>query len=90
MLPDYWGKGLASEAIQAVMKYAFTKLKAKALFAGHNPKNTASKRLLLKAGFNYTFNQYYPPTGLHHPSYLITFAEYNRLLKRDKKKLIGK
>ena len=90
LLPDYWGKGLATEAIKTVMEYAFSNLKAKALFAGHNPKNTVSKRMLLKAGFNYSFTKYYPPTGLHHPSYLMTFADYSRLVKRERKKQTGK
>lgn len=78
IIPDFWRNGFATEALQAVMKYSFNELKAKALFAGHNPKNETSRRLLLKSGFSYTHNEFYPPTGLHHPSYLITIEEYNR------------
>ncbi len=71
-----WGHGYAAEAALTVMKYAFTRLDAKALFAGHNPKNDASRKLLLKIGFHYTHDEYYAPTGLQHPSYLLTAAEY--------------
>jgi len=85
ILPDFWGNGFATEAIQTVMKYGFTILNAKALFAGHNPKNETSRCLLLKSGFSYTHNEFYPPTGLHHPSYLITLDEYNRDANREKR-----
>lgn len=68
----YWGKGFAREACSTAIEYAFDTLGANALFAGHNPKNTASAQLLKKLGFKYTHNEFYPPTGLYHPSYLLT------------------
>lgn len=67
----HWRRGYAVEAARAVIAYAFDKLKAKALFAGHNPKNEAPRILLEKLGFRYTDDEYYPPTGLEHPSYLL-------------------
>lgn len=67
--PEYWGKGYAKEAASAVIDYAFTILKAEKLFAGHNPNNIASKKLLYKLGFTYIGDEYYEPTGLYHPSY---------------------
>ncbi|ARC86662.1 acetyltransferase family protein [Clostridium argentinense CDC 2741] len=73
---NYWGAGIATEACSAVIKYAFTNLNAKAIFAGHNPKNIASAQLLKKLGFTYTHDEFYPPTGLNHPSYLMTEQEY--------------
>jgi ribosomal-protein-alanine N-acetyltransferase len=72
LLPDHWGKGYASEALNIIIEYAFNKIKVSDLFAGHNPMNEASKRLLSKLGFRYTHDEYYPPTGLNHPSYLLT------------------
>lgn len=69
--PPYWRRGFASEAARRVITYAFDELGAQALFAGHNPRNTASRELLLKLGFQYTGDEYYPPTGLNHPSYLL-------------------
>lgn len=65
----HWGKGYAYEAAAAVIRHALDKLHAANLFAGHNPHNAASKRLLEKLGFKYSHDEFYPPTGLHHPSY---------------------
>lgn len=72
----HWRRGYAAEAARAVMKYAFDTLKACALFAGHHPKNEASRILLEKLGFCYTHDEYYPPTGLKHPSYLFRVEEW--------------
>ncbi len=41
----YWGKGLATEAAEAVIQYAFNTLNASALFAGHHPDNLASAKV---------------------------------------------
>jgi RimJ/RimL family protein N-acetyltransferase len=67
----HWRCGYATEAARAVMKFAFNELKAKALFAGHNPKNVASRALLEKLGFRYARDEYYPLIGLKPPSYLL-------------------
>lgn len=67
----FWGQGYAVEAAQAVIAYAFNVLGIQGLFAGHNPANDASRRLLTKLGFQYTHDEYYAPTGLHHPSYVL-------------------
>lgn len=74
----HWRCGYAAEAARAVMKYAFNELKAEALFAGHNPQNEASRILLEKLGFQYTHDEYYPPTGLKHPSYLLKAEMHER------------
>ncbi len=72
----YWRRGFATEAAQRVIKFAFAELGAQALFAGHNPQNTVSRRLLTKLGFRYTHDEFYEPTGLDHPSYLLTREDY--------------
>ncbi len=69
--PQYWGQGLAYEAAQAVIAFAFETLAIKALFAGHHPENAASERLLGKLGFRFTHQEFYPPTGLLEPAYLL-------------------
>lgn len=66
---EFWGKGYAKEAADAVIDYAFSVLKAKKLFAGHNPNNIASRKVLNKLGFTYVRDEFYEPTGLFHPSY---------------------
>lgn len=68
----YWGQGLATEAAQAVVTFAFETIGAAALFAGHHPDNAPSRRVLEKLGFRFTHDELYAPTGLHHPSYLLT------------------
>ena len=67
--------GLAVEAARAVIEYALTTLGAAGLFAGHHPANEASRRVLIKLGFHYTHDEFYPPTGLNHPSYRLAAEE---------------
>lgn len=69
LLPQFWGKGYATEAATAVIGYAFSVLNADALFAGHNPNNIASAKVLRNLGFRYIGDEFYEPTGLYHPSY---------------------
>lgn len=66
----YWGQGIASKGAKIVITYAFDVLNASNIFAGHNPNNTASGKLLSKLGFHYIGDEFYAPTGLNHPSYL--------------------
>jgi len=65
----YWGMGLGTETARAVIGYAFDALNAADLFAGHNPNNLNSAKVLQKLGFHYTHGEFYAPTGLYHPSY---------------------
>lgn len=67
--PEFWGQGYAAECAGAVIRYAFDTLGAEKLFAGHNPNNVRSKKVLAKLGFQYTGDEFYEPTGLYHPSY---------------------
>lgn len=82
--PAHWGQGYAVEAGQIVLHYAFTTLKASALFAGHHPENRASSRVLTRLGFVYTHDKYYAPTGLHHPSYRLTADIYERQMDNNR------
>jgi RimJ/RimL family protein N-acetyltransferase len=50
----HWGKGYATEALQAVIDYAFTDLEHSALNAGARVTNPASRRVLEKCGFQWT------------------------------------
>lgn len=64
LLPQYWGKGLATEVLDSIITYAFSTLKLHSIEANVNPENEASKKLLLRSGFkqeayfreNYFFN----------------------------------
>ena len=77
--PEYWGMGYGKEAAENMIKYAFEKLGAEKIFAGHNPANAASAKLLTKLGFTYTGDEYYKPTGLYHPSYIYEKNTYREI-----------
>lgn len=51
---DFWGRGFATEALEAGMVWASRKWRRRALMAGHFTDNPASGRVLEKAGFLYT------------------------------------
>jgi RimJ/RimL family protein N-acetyltransferase len=51
---DYWGKGYATEALHAVIDYAFSEFDHAALHAGARVTNPASRRVLEKCGFQWT------------------------------------
>ena len=74
---NHWRHGYGREAAVAIIEYAFKTVKVNALFAGHNPKNDISRYLLEQLGFCYTHEEYYPPTGLIHPSYLLKVNDYH-------------
>ena len=50
--PEYWGKGLATEAGQASIEFARSDLGLKRLVAMVHPDNVASARVLAKLGFS--------------------------------------
>lgn len=76
LLPQFWGAGLATEACRRVIRHAFEERGVGVLFAGHHPRNDASRALLAKLGFRRVREEFYQPTGLLHPSYLMTREEY--------------
>ncbi len=69
--PEYWGCGLATEVGRRVIDHAFDNRLTNALFAGHHPQNKASRNALLKLGFIGATAQFYEPTGVFEPSYLL-------------------
>jgi len=50
----YWGRGYATEAVHAVIDYAFTDLGHESLQAGARVTNPTSRRVLEKCGFQWT------------------------------------
>ena len=50
--PVYWGRGLATELVQAALELAFSGLELTEVGAFTHPKNRASSRILGKAGFS--------------------------------------
>ena len=50
---DYWGRGLATEAVIAVVSFGFTSLGIEAFGIAHFVENAASRRVAEKCGFVY-------------------------------------
>jgi len=50
----YWGRGYATEAARAALRWAETDWRRKLVVAGHFADNEASARVLVKIGFLYT------------------------------------
>ena len=48
--PDFWGQGLATEALESLLSYGFTKLKLHRIEAGVAVDNLVSIKLLEKVG----------------------------------------
>lgn len=52
--PEHWGRGLASEALRAIIPSIFARHPIPAITADIDPRNTASLRLLERLGFAVT------------------------------------
>ncbi|MFN0032734.1 MAG: GNAT family N-acetyltransferase [Flavobacteriales bacterium] len=51
MFPEYWGKGMMSEALQAALRFAFEQMHAHSIDADIHPANGASAKILERNGF---------------------------------------
>ncbi|MBW2979183.1 N-acetyltransferase [Candidatus Woesearchaeota archaeon] len=78
----YWGKGLMTEAVKLMLKFAFEKLKLHRVYAGVFEENIASRRVLEKTGFKlegvmrecrYKYNQWH-----NELRFSILKQEYNQ------------
>lgn len=48
---EFWGRGIVTDAVRAVVKYAFENFDLMHIFAGTFERNVGSRRVLEKAGF---------------------------------------
>ena len=57
---EHWGKGIMTEALDAMLKYGFTVMGLNRIQALVDPRNKGSERVLEKLGFKYegTFRDY--------------------------------
>ena len=64
---DYWGKGIMTEALGAVLGYGFIEMNLNRVQALIDPRNTASKNVVQKNGFSYegTFREYEYENGAY-------------------------
>lgn len=74
LLPEFWGRGYATEACAAVLAYAHYTLKLKRLVAIVSPDNAASLRVLEKIGLQFERTLLWPQDGSELRVYAINFA----------------
>ncbi len=76
LVPQYWGRGLATEMSAALVARAFGPLALPGVVAWTLTSNTPSRRVMEKLGFRYDRN----PTlaGLPHALYRLTAADWSR------------
>lgn len=77
--PDFWGKGLMTEALTAVINFGFNDLQLHSFEANINPDNENSRRLLTKLGFKK--EAYFRENYYYDGKYLD--SEIYSLLKQD-------
>lgn len=66
-LPEYWGKGLATEASKAIIEYGFNELGLTEIIAIAMQKNIGSNKVLLKSGMElYKVGEYLGDGGSHN------------------------
>jgi RimJ/RimL family protein N-acetyltransferase len=56
--PDYWGRGFATEAAQASLRYGFEELQLDRIVAVASAENVASRRVMEKIGMVYEGRQH--------------------------------
>jgi len=84
--PGHWGKGIAPEAASAVLRYGFEESKLANIYAGADPPNTASFRVMEKLGMK--FARKTVVNGLEAIYYVMSRDDYRSddstdLLRRD-------
>ena len=78
--PDVWGRGIATEAAQAVRDHAFRDLKLERVISLIHPDNHASERVALKNGM--TREKFTTFRGFPANVYAISRSEWERLPAR--------
>lgn len=77
-LPEYWGKGIATESSIKMLEFGFSELKLSKIFGTVYPQNPASSVVLKKLGF--TLKELKPYPGEDHGDmewYYLTKEEYD-------------
>jgi RimJ/RimL family protein N-acetyltransferase len=58
VVPYLWGRGYASEAVRALLRFGFDELGEERIYARTDPPNVASMRVMEKAGMSYLGREY--------------------------------
>lgn len=70
-LPDYWGKGIATEVSKEIIKYGFEVLGLKKIIGIIEPSNVASEKVLEKIGLHFYKRDEYGGDGGQYKWYKI-------------------
>ncbi|MET1013821.1 MAG: GNAT family N-acetyltransferase [Paenisporosarcina sp.] len=62
--PDYWGKGIMPEAVEAVLHHGFVDMNLDIIWCGHFDFNHNSRRVVEKTGFRYLWTKPFVLTRL--------------------------
>lgn len=74
LIKKYWGKGIATEAAIASLRYAFDQLNTDEVYAMADCNNNGSNKILEKVGLS--FIEKFELDGIEHNWYKITKTEY--------------
>ena len=74
LLPQYWGKGYATELTVAGIRYVFTKTPIDPIYAYAQAPNHSSQKVLLKAGFRHIGND--NENGKEIAGFMLRKSEY--------------
>jgi RimJ/RimL family protein N-acetyltransferase len=81
-LPEYWGKGIATEASKEILKYGFEHLSLERIIGIAMPENIASNKVLTKLGLSFYKTDAYENYGGAYNWYKIELENYlNKLTK---------
>ena len=81
--PERWGKGIATEAAGAVLRYGFEERELAHIYAGADPPNAASFRLIEKLGMR--FARKIEVKGADVVYYVMSQGDYKIDLELDSK-----
>ena len=72
---EYWGRGLASEAAQGILKYGFEQLNLARLICLIEPENIASQRVAEKMGMSLEKKVDLPLDGVNYPTLIYSIKK---------------
>lgn len=75
-LPEYWGKGIATEASVEILKYGFEELNLKRVIAIAMPENIGSNKVLTKLGLAFYKVDGYEGDGGAYNWYQMDLKDY--------------
>jgi ribosomal-protein-alanine N-acetyltransferase len=81
--PDYWGNGIATEAAAAVLRYGFEEIELAEIYAGADPPNAASFRVIEKLGMKFARKTLIE--GAENVYYIMSRGDYKFDLELDSK-----